>query len=180
MSGALLVLLVVAAVNPPRTRIALPDQLGGPAAGVGLGLSVAVVAAIASSSGTVLDILEISPETFLIATGLVAVIAGTVMSFSPEPRVEPPLAGWRVGVWPVAFPLLLSPQVLLLAVALPGQVGVWATVVAHTVAFGLAIGLALFPGRDLGRRLLASLGVALGAVLVVGGIWAMIEGIRDV
>lgn len=176
----MLVVLVVSAVNPFRTRLGTPEPLGKAAAGIGLGLAVASVAALASSSRAVLGMLEISPETFLIAAGLVAVIAGTVGAVTPQPRVEPPLAGWRAGIWPVAFPLLLSPQVLLFAVALPGQVGVGATLAAHTVAFGLAIGLALVPTRGLGRRLLAALGVVLGAVLVMGGIWAMIEGIRDV
>jgi small neutral amino acid transporter SnatA (MarC family) len=184
MSEVLLVLAFVSAVNPPRSRLGLPEdgraKPGPEAMLVGSVVAIGVVAGLAWWSAPLLDALEITPETFRIAAGLVAVLAGGWAFFLPVPAVEPPLAGWRAGLWPVAYPGIVSPEVLLLAIAAGSQNGV-ARSVAAAVAAVAALGvLAAVPNRGSATRFMAATGRVLAVLLVVVGIFLMIDGIRDV
>ena len=110
----------------------------------------------------------------------VAIIAGARTVFFPEPFPEPALGGWRAGLWPLAFPRLLSAEVIALALALPGQRGAGMTLAAAAVGAVAAGAMARFRSDGTVRRVHAALGAIAGAVLAVVGIWMMIEGIRDV
>jgi small neutral amino acid transporter SnatA (MarC family) len=184
MSEVLLVLAFVAAVNPPRARLGLPeDERARPlpvAMLVGSVVAIGVVTGLAWWSAPLLDALEITPETFRIAAGLVAVLAGGWAFFLPIPAVEPALAGWRAGLWPVAYPRILSPEVLVLAIAAGTQNGVAWSVVAAAAAVGALGLLAVVPNRGSAARFMASTGRVLAVLLVVAGIFLMIDGIRDV
>jgi len=184
MSDLLLLVAFVAAVNPPRSRLALPDQGAGRprplVVVIGSVGAVAVIAGLAGASAPVLDAVEVTPETFRIAAGLVAVLAGGWAFVFPLPTSEPPLRGWRAGIWPVAYPLILAPEVLLLAIAggtQNGAVGTTAAAVSAIAALGL---LGLVPDRGTAPRVLAAAGRVLAGLLVVVGIFLMIDGIRDV
>ena len=181
MSGLLLITAMVAAVNPFRSRIGLgPDPYHLPAVATGVAAALSGVALLAAGSASLLESLQITPETFLIAAGLVAIIAGARDLFAPQPFVEPTLAGWRSGLWPLAFPRLLSPEVVALSLALPSQRGVGFTIGAAAMGL-MAVGiLAMLRTSDRTTRLYAALGAIAGMVLVVVGVWMMIEGIRDV
>lgn len=181
MSGWLLVVAMVAAVNPFRSRVGLrADRIPIPATVVGVAAGIAGVAALAAVAASLLDVLQITPETFLIAAGLVAIIAGARTFFAPRPFDEPALEGWREGLWPIAFPRLLSPEVIALSIGLASQNGVGALVAA--AAGGVVVLAVLTRVRLTERRtrFLTALGVVLAMLLVVAGIWMMIEGIRDV
>ena len=100
--------------------------------------------------------------------------------FLPRPFDEPPLPGWREGLWPIAFPRILSPEVIALSLALVSQEGVGTTVAAAAVGVS---GFALVARTRVGERaarLLAALGAVTGMLLIAVGVWMMIEGIRDV
>ncbi len=181
MSGWLLIMAMVAAVNPWRTRVGL-GTARYPASAVGVGVLTALggVALLGVVSAPLLESLQITPETYLIAAGLVAIIAGARTLFFPEPFPEPALRGWRSGLWPLAFPRLLSPEVIALSLAIPGQRGSGWMVAAAAIGVVAAGLLALWGSDGTARRLHTALGAVAGAVLVVAGIWMMIEGIRDV
>ncbi|HSM02335.1 MAG TPA: hypothetical protein VK960_07865 [Acidimicrobiia bacterium] len=184
MSDLLLFLAFLAAVNPPRSRIGLPESAGGrmdPAAViVGAVASLVVVAAVGWWSSPVLDALEITPETFRIAAGLVAVFAGGWALVMAVPATEPPLGGWKDGIWPVAYPRILAPEVLLLAIAGATQNGVAETTAAASVAIAALAGLAAARSTPRTIRVLVAGGRVLAALLVVAGIFLMVDGIRDV
>ena len=180
MSGWLLVVAMVAAVNPFRSRVGLREAIPLPAMAVGAAVGIGGVALLAAVAASLLDALQITPETFLIAAGLVAIIAGARTMFFPRPMVEPALSGWREGLWPIAYPRILSPEVMALSLALVSQRGVAPTVGA---AAGGVVVLALLTRLRLTERttrVLAALGTLAGMLLVVAGVWMMIEGIRDV
>lgn len=181
MSVWLLITAMVAAVNPWRARVGLgPAPYPASAVLVGVVIAVGGVALLGAVSAPLLESLQITPETFLIAAGLVAIIAGARTVFFPEPFLEPALEGWRSGLWPLAFPRLLSPEVIALSLALPGQRGTGFMIAAAAIGI-VASGLLTLIGSDgTGRRVHTALGAIAGAVLVVVGIWMMIEGIRDV
>ena len=181
MSGWLLVVAMVAAVNPFRTRVGLrADRIPIPATVVGVVAGITGVAAIAALAASLLDLLQITPETFLIAAGLVAIIAGARTFFAPRPFEEPVLTGWREGLWPIAFPRILSPEVIALSLALASQRGVGDTMLAAAVGVGGLAGLAWRRTGERSSRVLAALGGIAGMLLIAVGIWMMIEGIRDV
>lgn len=181
MSMLLLAGVMIAAVNPFRVRLGIGEDRPSPiAVSVGAGIALAIVAAVAASSDGVLGALEISPETYLIAAGVVAVLAGGRGIFFPTPVPEPSLPGWRAGLWPIAYPHLLAPEVLAITLAVPGQRGVGATIVAGAVAIGLAALAGLVRLGSWRIRVAAAAGRLLATSLVVAGIWMVIEGIRDV
>ena len=181
MSPWLLAAAMAAAVNPFRSRVGLGAKpLAVPAVATGVAVSTGVVTLLAAASASLLAALQITPETFLLAAGLVAIIAGARTMFVPRPVEEPALPGWRQGLWPLAFPRILSPEVIALSLGLVAPGGA-APVVAAAV--GGVIALAMLSRVGLTEHttgLLTALGTVLGMVLVVVGIWMMIEGIRDV
>ncbi len=183
MSALLLLVAVAAAINPFRARGALPETAAGRArlvpVAVGGGLAILSVAGLAWWSGPLLDALQITPETFKIAAGFVAVLAAGYAFVVAVPKPEPELRGWRSGIWPVWYPRLLSPEVMFLAVAAGTGSGVAATTGA--AAASVAALAALVPVRGaVSRRVLVWVGRLLAALLVLAGIWLAIDGVRDV
>jgi small neutral amino acid transporter SnatA (MarC family) len=184
MNGILLGLGYLAAVNPPRTRLGLPEGPGrrADAAMVGLGAVIAlgVVLGIGWASGPVLDALQITPETFRIAAGAVALVAGLAALWKSRPGAEPALDGWRAAIWPVAFPRLLAPEVAALALTTGSKEGVTATVVAAAVALVTVVALAGVRRTEMGDGVLEWTGRLLAMALVAVGVFLMIDGISDV
>lgn len=184
MSTILLALAAMAAVNPPRTRLAVPEagdrraRLPELAAGTLLGLGVA--GSLALLSGPLLEWLSVTPETFRIAAGLVLAITGLRSLVWPRPSEEPELPGLRAALWPVAFPRVLTPEVAALALTAGSIEGVGPTV-AWLAAAGVALVL-----LGVGRRgpvadgVLRWTGTLLAMLLVAAAAFVMIDGIRDV
>jgi len=184
MTVGLLVAAYLAACNVARTRLGAPEDgtaraRPGALAG-GVAVAFGVVAALAGWSGPLLRSLEITPETFRIGAGFVAVIAGAVVLAVPRPAAEPVPRGWRAALWPVAFPLLAGPEVLALAVATGSREGVPATLAAAGAALVALLALGFLPRRPLPDRVLVWASRVLGAVLLLVGIWLAVDGIRDV
>jgi small neutral amino acid transporter SnatA (MarC family) len=184
MTVGLLVAAYLAAFNAARTRLGAPEGPGGRARpgvlGGGAVLALGVVAALAGWSGPLLRWLQITPETFQIAAGFVAAVAGAVVLAVPRPMTEPVPRRWRAVLWPVAFPLLLGPEVLTLAVATGSRRGLAVTLAGAGAALAVLIGLGFLPRRPLPDRVLVWASRVLGAVLLLVGIWLAIRGIREV
>lgn len=179
MSTWLLAVVMIVVVNPFRMRLGLPDR---PPAVTALGVLAAIggVAGLAAAADPVLRALEISPETYLIAAGVVAILAAGRTLFFPVPYPEPPLPGARAALWPIAYPGFLAAEVVAIALALPGQRGVMATTLAAAAAGTAVVALSWWRPGDIGRRLLVAGARLAAVVLAVAGVWMMIEGIRDV
>lgn len=184
MNAVLLCLAYLTAVNPPRTRLGLPEEDDGRGrvrvAAAGAAIAWAILAAASWLSGPLLKALEITPETFRIAAGLVAVAAALVALFAPRPAAEPELTGMRAALWPVAFPRLFAPEVAALAVTTGSLDGVAAGAVASGVALAAVVALAAARRTGPADRTLMWAGRMLAMLLVAVGIYLMIEGIRDV
>lgn len=184
MTTGLLVIALVAAVNPARFRLSLPDEIDArhrPAA-VLLGAAAMLAASlgVAAVADGVLDGLDVSPETFRIAAGLIATVAGLWVVVVPRRGEEPVLPGPGAALVPVLFPLLMTPETaaLLLAAGADEPFGGVAAAVAAALAAVTASGwLRRGPVVDSALTVAARL---LGAALVTSGVWLMIDGIRDV
>jgi small neutral amino acid transporter SnatA (MarC family) len=143
----LVLLALVAAVNPFRTVLAVPRSgrsrrevgevalLGGLVAGVG-------VLVVAWLSGPLLDALDVSGPAIRLAAGIVAGVAGLVAVFRRTPAAEPALPGRGAALVPVAVPLVATPALLLLAMSAHSDRGFPVLVAALAVAVALLAGLA--------------------------------------
>lgn len=175
MTFAFLTFAFVAALNPCRLRLVVPER----SAAVALGalLALGAVAAIAAIGGALLAALDISPESFRLGAALVLALEGARALVFARPAAEPELAGLKAALVPVAFPLLLAPGVVALGVAAGGDDVEPEAVGALAVALALVLVMTLVPRGPradarlvAGGRLLAAFEIAAGVALAVGAI----------
>jgi hypothetical protein len=81
---------------------------------------------------------------------------------------------------PVAFPLLLSPGVVVLAVAAGGDGIVAEAVGALALAFGLVLAATLVPRGERADALLAAGGRLLAAAEIAAGVALAVDSLHDV
>jgi small neutral amino acid transporter SnatA (MarC family) len=168
MSFGLLLAAFLGAVNPCRARLALPVRRE--VVGLGALAALAVAAALAALGSTALVALDISPESLRLAAGLVLAVEGARALVWPQPATEPELQGLGAALIPVAFPLLLQPGVVVLALAAGGE-GVEARGIgALAIALLLAAVLPACALLPAGARLLGALEIVAGAALAVKAI----------
>jgi small neutral amino acid transporter SnatA (MarC family) len=184
MNGILLAVTALAAVNPPRTRLGIPETGDGRARGIPLvlGVIIALAAATAAAwlSGPLLDALEVTPETFRIAAGLVAAVAGIRSLVWTRPAAEPVAGGTAAALWPVAFPRAFTPEVAALALTAGSIEGVAPAAAALAAALAVLAVLGGIRRSQLADGVLRWAGTLLAMLLVMSAAFLMIDGIRDV
>jgi small neutral amino acid transporter SnatA (MarC family) len=178
LSFAFLVVALVVSANPCRARLALPERRSAVALGALLALGIS--SGIAAVGSTFLDALDISPETFRLAAAVVLVIEGARSLTLARPAREPELAGLGAALVPVAFPLLLTPGVVMLALAAGGDEMVGEAVGALAAAFALVLLATLIRRSARADALLAAGGVLLAAVEIAVGVALAVDSLRDV
>lgn len=178
MTFAFLTFALVAAVNPCRLRLALPESRG--AVALGALVALAGVAAVAAAGGALLDALDISPESFRLGAAVVLALEGARALLLARPAQEPELSGLGAALVPVAFPLLLSPGVVALGVAAGGDDVELEALAALALALALVLVLTLVRRSERADPLLAAGGRLLGALEIAAGIALALGAIRDV
>jgi small neutral amino acid transporter SnatA (MarC family) len=184
MNGLLMLVAYTAALNPMRTRLGIPEhsneraRMGLLATGTAIG--VIALVALAALARSLLSALEISPETFRIAAGLVLVVIAAWMLFVPVPADEPIPDGAGAALWPVAYPRVVSPETIALALTTGASDGVGATFCGLVAAGALLVALGPIRRGPLSARILASGGRVFAVVLVLIGIWLVLQGVREV
>jgi len=175
-----LLALALATLNAARIRPALPEQGGRHVVRVtGAAGIVFVLGATATAwADPMLNALAISPETWRIGAGIVALLAGVWVLLFPARRREAGLPGSGAMLVPIAFPLILSPELagfLVLFGATEPAAAWWPA---------LAVGLASVPAAAAVRLQRTGLWAATSrmaaALLVVLAVAQIVEGIRDV
>jgi small neutral amino acid transporter SnatA (MarC family) len=169
---------MIAAVNPARVAVALaatPGRVRRRPLLVGTTAAGAALIVIGAFGSQLLDLLDLSDETWRIAAGAVAVLAGARRMVFDTAAV-PPLTAPRHGVVPVAFPVLLVPEVVVVTVLVGATEGV------GTALLGAAVGLGpvLAVGRAGDSVVIRGAVRLLAALLVVAGVGLVVAGIRDV
>ncbi len=178
MSFAFLLFALAASVNPCRVRLVLPERRAAVALGALLALGTA--AAVAAVGGAFLDAIDVSPETFRLAAAVVLAIEGARALVLARPAAEPELGGLAAALVPVAFPLLLTPGVVALALAAGGD-GIAAEAVgALGAVFALVLLTSSIPRGERNDALLAAGGRLLGAAEIAAGIALAVDSLHDV
>lgn len=176
----LAILGFLATVNPAAAAVALvrdrrTDRPRSVAAGVVVAALVLVV--LAAAADQVLELLDINLGTYRLGAGVVIAVAGLrwlVAGAAPaceEPDEDRRLAGF------VAFPVLLTPGAVVLAVSVgaePGRVEATVGIVVATVLGGLG----LYLRRSMPHLLMAGLVRMLGAAATMYGVLLAVDGIR--
>lgn len=170
----------LATVNPAAAALALvrdrrTDRPGSVITGVVLAIVVLLVLAIAAEP--LLDLLDISLGTYRLGAGVVIAVAGLrwlVVGAPPaceEPDEDRRLAGF------VAFPVLLTPGAVVLAVSVGAEPG-WVEAAVGIVVAVVLGGLGLYLRRSLPHLLMIGLVRMLGAAATVLGVVVAVDGIR--
>jgi small neutral amino acid transporter SnatA (MarC family) len=178
VSFGFLLLAFAAAVNPCRTSLAL---LRSPAVlALGSLVALAAGAALAAAGSVLLETLDVSPESFQLAAGLVLVLEGVRALVLPRPADEPELPGLGAALVPVAFPLLLQPGVVVLALAAGADDVAGEAIGALAVALILVALAGIRPIGARGEALFTAGGRVLGALEIAAGAALAVDAIRDV
>ncbi len=178
MSLWFVVLSVVAAANPPRIAellSATPQEDRERPLTIGTSILAVILIVLAGLGSPILDVLELSDETWRIAAGAVAVLAAARVVIAPLRPVPELGRNAHAGV-PVVFPVMLVPELALLMVLWGATEGV------SVVAVALSVGIAAVRiwGRSNGGPVNRGAAKLLAALLVVVGIGLLVAGIRDV
>jgi small neutral amino acid transporter SnatA (MarC family) len=178
VSFGFLLLAFAAAVNPCRASLVLPAQT--PALALGALVALAACAAVALAGSVVLEALDVSPESFRLAAALVLGLEGLRALLLPRPAAEPELPGLGAALVPIAFPLLLQPGVVMLALAAGGDDVAGRGIGALCVALGVAVLAGALRVGERGEALLAAGGRLTGALEVAVAVALAVDAVRDV
>ncbi len=178
---------LVAVVNPARAVASVAPGLLRSGRWVFLaGSAVAAVMGVALVllHDPVLDLLSVSEPTFRLGAGLVIAAMGLrSLLLEPEPWSEGIAGGRLAALVPVAFPVLIAPELAVSAVDLGADEGNGIAIVGVLVAMALAGLLGSWPrvARDGDRSVwLVPLGRLLGAGAVIFGVARAVSGVFDV
>lgn len=181
MSDVMVMVAWLAVLNPPRTALGLVPGDTGPRRGAvvaGVAIGVVALCALTAAAGSVLDVLDVTAPMASIAAGLVLFVVASWMLVVPVPPDEPVPRGMRAALWPVAYPRIVSPESIVLALAVGTRDGVMVVPVVLAGAVVVAVSL-LTPG-PLATRVLAASGRVAAVVLVVVAVVLAVAGIREV
>jgi len=184
VSAWLVVLSLLAALDPARTAAALgstPHERRLGIVGAGAAIAAGVLILVAALGDSILEGLDITDETWRMAAGIVVGLAGVkALLGGPTTPLPAPLTRPLHAIVPVAFPLLLRPESVVLAV-------LYGATESTTLAFGaIALGVVAAGAAAVattpapGATTVAALTRMMGALLVVAAVALVVAGIRDV
>ncbi|MCC6383281.1 MAG: hypothetical protein IT304_12310 [Dehalococcoidia bacterium] len=142
----------------------------------GLLAEALVLAAVFGADG-LLDFLEVAPESFRLAAGIVLLVVGVQVLWGLTPSAAAG-AGLSAGLFPFAIPLLAGPATLAAAVSHSVDDGEGVTLAAAGLALAVALALAL--QAPAAPRVLDGLSRLTGGLLVVVAAGLMVSGVRAI
>jgi small neutral amino acid transporter SnatA (MarC family) len=176
VTTTLLVLAGLGALNPLRAAAASPDTDRARAVAVALAATTLAIGLAAWVSGPLLEAVHVTGPSARIAAGVALVAVSLRDLLGPAPAPEPALAGAGAGLIPLAFPVLFTPAVALLALAGGADRGVVTAVAALLPGLALAGAAALRPPRrgvGVGLRVIAGYAVGAGALVTLDGVYGI-------
>lgn len=181
-----LALIFLLAVNPAAAFIAMiPVRSRSPrsawlrASAAGFALAAVLYLAAVAGADSLLDLLEIEPETFRVAAGVVLAAMGARALLPAGNELDDAPAGWRFGLYPLGIPLLAGPAGLMAALSYGADEGAAFTVAAAAPALVVsAIVVSRAPERW--RPAFAAVAPLAAALLVAAGAGLIVTGVRDI
>jgi small neutral amino acid transporter SnatA (MarC family) len=146
---------------------------------VGAAVAVGLYALLAGAADDLLDALDIAPETFRIAAGIVMAASGVFAILRLGLADEDAAPGLFAGVFPLGIPLLATAAGLSAAVSFAADHGAGRTLAAAAVV-SIATAALAWQYRDAWSPVAGGLARLIGALLVVLAAGLVVEGIRDI
>ena len=101
-------------------------------------------------------------------------VVGVYDLFAGAPKPEPALGGWKAGLVPLAFPLLINPALGAAVLTAAADHGVATPIVATLVGAAILVALSMTTEH---ARVLRGAGRVVGAALVIVGIALAVDGV---
>lgn len=184
-------LALFAAINPAAALIAfrgaVTDRWGSNTfaaqrllvAVVGIGVALLLYASLTIWGDNLLDALDVAPETFRIAAGIVMAASGVFAIWRLGLADDGALPGLAAGVFPLGIPLLASAAGLVAAVSYGVDHGPGRTFAA-AAAIVAATGALAWAYRDSWRPVAGPIARLTGALLIALAAGLVVEGVRDI
>jgi small neutral amino acid transporter SnatA (MarC family) len=150
-------------------------------AAVALGLAVAAAAyvVLGLAGDSLLDALDIAPETFRIAAGTVMAVAGGFAIWRLGFAQDGAMPGVLAGLFPLALPLLASAAGLMAVVSYAADDGAGVAIGAVLPIATLAAAAA-YAYQDRWASAAGAIARLTGALLIAVAAGLVVEGIRDI
>lgn len=181
-----LLIFFLAALNPASAALAMATRARTAAAPAtwqlaiaGGAIALALYVATAAGADRFLDALNIEPESFRVAAGVVMATAGAFAIWRGAPEPVGSDSGFDAAIFPVAVPLLVTPAGLAAAITYGADDGASKAIMALAIPLVLGTGLMilgsrrLLPALDAVTRVTGALLVAIAAGLIVDGVRAI-------
>ncbi|MEP7215571.1 MAG: MarC family protein [Anaerolineaceae bacterium] len=146
---------------------------------IGVAIAAVVYGAAAFGAKQVLDGLDIEPESFRVAAGIVMAAVGTFVIWRGAPDYSAASGGLSAAVFPLALPLLVSPAGLVAVVTYGADDGGGKTFGALVVSLAIAAVLLILRPRP-GLPALDAVARITGTLLVVVAAGLVVDGVRSV
>ena len=186
-----LVVVFVAAINPAAVALAMAMPAKSTRSvksamarrwqvpAIGAGLAAVLYAAAVFGAEPLLDWLQIEPESFRVAAGVVMATVGVYTVWSGRLGDYAQGAGAQAGLFPLGLPLLAGPAGLIAALSYSVDKGAGKT--AGAICVGVIVAVAVVtlrpakagPALDGVARVTGALLVAVAAGLIVSGVRAI-------
>ncbi len=177
MSSTLIALAAVCATNPFRVAACAPTRadIRRKAIAVATALSLVAVGSLAVLSEVILEWLNVSGSSSQIAAGAAVLLVGIRDLFMQPPSPEPGLKGWRAGIVPMAFPVILTPALAILAISASSERGTATAVgvIGAAILLVAVIVIGNVRGTYLRTATFGSAGVVCGTLLLLNGVTAI-------
>ena len=175
-----------AAINPPAIALAMARRGEARDArarwlvpAIGVVIAAVVYGAAAFGAKQVLDGLDIEPESFRVAAGIVMAAVGVFAIWRGAPDTTGAGVGLQAAVFPLALPLLVSPAGLVAAVTYGADDGGGKAFGALVLSLAIAAVLLVSRPRR-GMPALDAVARITGALLVVVAAGLVVDGVRAV
>lgn len=181
-----LLIFFFAALNPASAALVMATRARTAVAPATWQLAVAggvialvLYAATAAGADWFLDALDIEPESFRVAAGVVMMTVGAFAIWRGAPEPVGSDNGYDAALFPVAIPLLVTPAGLAAAITYGADDGASKAIMALVIPLALGVGLIaagskrLLPALDAVTRVTGALLVAVAAGLIVDGVRAI-------
>lgn len=178
MTGWFVLLVLLAAINPPRLRPYVDSRARFLDTVTAAGVVLVVGSAVAGFASGILDALDITVETWHLGAGVVGVLVGARVLVAPGISGVVIPDGRAAALVPFAFPLLFTPQLAVLMLLLGATESTPAAIAWLAVALAITVVVCAMPYRR--SSVWSGSARLLGASLVVLSVALVVAGIRDV
>jgi small neutral amino acid transporter SnatA (MarC family) len=176
MTLTLLVLAYLAAANPFRVAAATKEPPANNVLAVFAATFIGATLLATLIAAPILDLVEVTGSSARIAAGIALLAVALNDAITRPPSAEPGLAGAASGAIPLAFPIMFSPAVALLAIAATDDRGIGVALVGVIPALVVAVLLLRFAPLARARLYTSTVGLAgagVAGLVALDGIYAI-------